>query len=68
MAQSYEWCGFCGKAASEVERIIAGPENGICNECIKLMHGMLDKPPAPEHFTSIDKFRQKHDRIRPEKS
>ena len=30
-------CSFCGKTSSEVNRLIAGPEDVfICNECIKL--------------------------------
>jgi hypothetical protein len=62
MEQAYKWCGFCGKSADEVKRIIAGPTNGICNECIELMHGMLDTPSAPEHFTPIEEFRRRHGR------
>ena len=29
-------CSFCGKSASQVERLIAGPKVYICNECIQL--------------------------------
>ena len=29
-------CSFCGKAQDEVERIIAGRNAFICDECIKL--------------------------------
>ena len=29
-------CSFCGKDSSQVERIIAGPDAYICNECVSL--------------------------------
>lgn len=58
-----EYCGFCGKTEKEVERLIDGPENCICNECIILMHGMLAKP-SERGFISIDDFREKHGRPR----
>jgi hypothetical protein len=29
-------CGFCGKIASEVKRLVAGPEALICDECLTL--------------------------------
>ena len=30
------YCSFCGKAQSEVVKLIAGPEAFICNECVEL--------------------------------
>jgi ATP-dependent Clp protease ATP-binding subunit ClpX len=37
-------CSFCGKPASQVFRLIAGP-NGvfICNECVKLANTIIDE-------------------------
>jgi Clp amino terminal domain, pathogenicity island component/ClpX C4-type zinc finger len=29
-------CGFCGKSADEVERLVAGPEALVCDECLAL--------------------------------
>ena len=29
-------CSFCGKPASEVERVLAGPGIAICDECVVL--------------------------------
>jgi Clp amino terminal domain, pathogenicity island component/ClpX C4-type zinc finger len=29
-------CGFCGKSADKVERLVAGPETLICDECLVL--------------------------------
>jgi ATP-dependent protease Clp ATPase subunit len=52
------YCGFCGKHQREVERLIEGPTTAACNECIDLMHGMLQHPPDPG-FKSVDEFRLK---------
>ena len=35
------FCGFCGKNAKEVERLIVGPALNICNECIELSYGII---------------------------
>ncbi len=35
-------CNFCGKDASMVERLIAGPGVYICNECVDLCNGILE--------------------------
>ena len=34
-------CSFCGKNSEEVKKLIAGPEVYICDECVKLCHGIL---------------------------
>ena len=34
-------CSFCGKAQDQVERLIAGPEVFICNECIELCQEII---------------------------
>lgn len=40
-------CTFCGKEASEVERLIAGPaSNAICNECVALCADILKERDA----------------------
>lgn len=36
-------CSFCGKGHSEVKKLIAGPGVYICNECVDLCVGILDK-------------------------
>ena len=38
------YCGFCGKADDEVERLLAGPCIEVCNECVDLMYGLMHKP------------------------
>jgi len=43
-------CSFCGKASTEVRKIIAGPGVRICNQCIDLCNEILaeieDNPDA----------------------
>ena len=34
-------CSFCGKAQNMVERLVAGPNVYICNECIDLCNDIL---------------------------
>jgi hypothetical protein len=34
-------CSFCGKAQSEVKKLIAGPAVYICNECIGLCNDII---------------------------
>ncbi len=36
-------CNFCGKAHSEVRKLIAGPGVYICDNCISVCKGILDK-------------------------
>jgi len=45
-------CSFCGKAKSEVDRLIAGPEVYICNECIESCHTLLEEQVLQEVIDS----------------
>ena len=62
-----KFCAFCGKSASQVERLIAGPGIYICNECVMLFHDLLkeshqvkktrDKLPTPKEIKAeLDKY------------
>ena len=42
-------CSFCGKIATEVEHVIAGPGVYICNECV----GLCDAHPREEADASV---------------
>lgn len=42
-------CSFCGKSADEVDRLIAGPDAFICNECIKLCSSIIQREELVEH-------------------
>ena len=39
-------CSFCGRSEKDVEKLIAGPSVYICDYCIKLCSGILDKKPV----------------------
>ena len=41
MARDSIRCSFCGKSQDQVNRIIAGPNVYICNECVDLCNGIL---------------------------
>jgi len=36
-------CSFCGKSATEVRKLIAGPDIYICNECVDLCCNILNE-------------------------
>lgn len=46
-------CSFCGKSADEVDRLIAGPDAFICNECIELCSSIIQREELVEH-SNID--------------
>lgn len=56
-------CSFCGKRQDMVERMIAGPDNGIyiCNECIEICNDILNDEyndfeiEEPKDFSSLPK-------------
>jgi hypothetical protein len=39
-------CSFCGRDASEVERLVAGASAHICDNCITKCLDILDRYPA----------------------
>ncbi|MDO4680330.1 MAG: ATP-dependent Clp protease ATP-binding subunit ClpX [Aerococcus sp.] len=41
-------CSFCGKSQDQVEKIIAGPDVYICNECVALCQQIIDEDRAAE--------------------
>src|SRR3984893_5551354 len=47
-------CSFCGRTEEAVEKLVAGPNAYICDKCIKLCSGIVDKKksssPAPRDF------------------
>ncbi|MFZ4599273.1 MAG: ATP-dependent Clp protease ATP-binding subunit ClpX [Terrimicrobiaceae bacterium] len=42
-ANNLTMCSFCGKSHAEVRRLIAGPGVYICDSCITVCKGILDK-------------------------
>ena len=44
-------CSFCGKSQNQVQKLVAGPDAHICNECVELCTDLMDvatEDPAPE--------------------
>ncbi|KAA1250648.1 hypothetical protein F0Q45_08705 [Mycobacterium simiae] len=37
------WCSFCGKSNTEVDKLVAGPGVHICNECVAVADGIMEK-------------------------
>jgi len=44
-------CSFCGKSQEEVEKLIAGPDVFICNECIELCNEIVHEESEEEELT-----------------
>jgi ATP-dependent Clp protease ATP-binding subunit ClpX len=40
-------CSFCGKAKSEVGKLIAGPGVCICDECVGLCREIIESEQTP---------------------
>ncbi|WP_022662664.1 ATP-dependent Clp protease ATP-binding subunit ClpX [Paucidesulfovibrio longus] len=43
-------CSFCSKAQSEVQRLIAGPDVYICDECVALCNDIMAQEHVQEEF------------------
>lgn len=43
-------CSFCGKKQSEVQRLIAGPDVYICDECVALCNDIMAQETVHEEF------------------
>lgn len=45
-------CSFCGRTEESVEKLISGPDVYICDKCVKLCSGILEKkaPTEPKEF------------------
>ena len=41
-------CSFCGRPEDLVEKLIAGPNVYICDRCVQLCTGILDKKPQSQ--------------------
>ncbi|SEP64328.1 ATP-dependent Clp protease ATP-binding subunit ClpX [Ignavigranum ruoffiae] len=47
------FCSFCGKSQDEVDKIIAGPDVYICNECVDLCKSIMDEELKIDHHDEI---------------
>lgn len=46
-------CSFCGRTEEAVEKLISGPSVYICDKCVRLCTGILDKKTTPNHDFKI---------------
>ena len=51
-------CSFCGRPEDLVEKLIAGPSVYICDKCIQLCNGILEKKPTTHFEPKILKPRE----------
>ena len=60
-------CSFCGKAAGDVAKLVAGPGVYICDECVALASRIMkrDESPQPgshpDHVTRLQQEKHHHD-------
>ena len=54
MARESIRCSFCGKRQEQVNRIIAGPNVYICNECVSLCNGIIQDELSPMNSPSLE--------------
>ena len=47
-------CNFCGKHRNQVEKLIAGPNVYICDECINLSYNIIEKESTEQNLTTIE--------------
>lgn len=47
-------CNFCGKSRNQVEKLIAGPNVYICDECISLSYNIIEKESSAEELQDFD--------------
>ncbi|MCE5294298.1 MAG: ATP-dependent Clp protease ATP-binding subunit ClpX [Chlamydiales bacterium] len=51
-------CSFCGRPEDLVEKLIAGPNVYICDRCVQLCTGILDKKPQSQFEFKVLKPRE----------
>lgn len=56
-------CSFCGRTEETVEKLIAGPNVYICDKCVKLCTGILDKKPTTPYELKVLKPKEIKQRL-----
>lgn len=56
-------CSFCGRTEEAVEKLISGPSVYICDKCVRLCTGILDKKPTTPHEFKILKPKEIKQRL-----
>lgn len=63
MPKELACCSFCGRTEEAVEKLISGPNVYICDKCVRLCTGILDKKPSTPHEFKILKPREIKQRL-----
>src|SRR5215212_514487 len=45
-------CSFCGKSQEDVQRLVAGPDVYICNECVELCQEIISPDPLEQDLVA----------------
>lgn len=56
-------CSFCGRTEDTVEKLISGPNVYICDKCVRLCTGILDKKTATHSDFKIPKPKELKQRL-----
>ncbi len=56
-------CSFCGRTEEAVEKLISGPNVYICDKCVRLCTGILDKKTTTSHDFKILKPKEIKQRL-----
>ena len=57
------YCSFCGKSQDEVQKIIAGNNAFICNECVELAQEIIREELAEEVLREYFQRLHPHNRL-----
>lgn len=56
-------CSFCGRSEEAVEKLISGPEVYICDKCVRLCSGILEKKKTTPFNLKVLKPKEIKDRL-----
>lgn len=56
-------CSFCGRSEEAVEKLISGPNVYICDKCVRLCSGILDKKKSTHYELQLLKPKEIKDRL-----
>jgi ATP-dependent Clp protease ATP-binding subunit ClpX len=56
-------CSFCGRTEDAVDKLIAGPDVYICDKCIRLCSGIIDKKPQQKFELKLLKPKEIRSRL-----
>lgn len=56
-------CSFCGRNEEAVDKLISGNDVFICDKCVRLCSGIIEKKPAPHYNFKILKPKEIKDKL-----